>query len=326
MDRRNFSAAVAAIGLGVVAAGRASAQGYPDRSVRLVVAYPAGGGVDFVARLLARRIGELTQQTVVVENRSGVSGALGADMVAKSRPDGYTLLLASPGEVIVGPAAGQKTPYDPSKDFVPVALAGETPLALAIHPSVPASDLTQWLTHAKASDQASYGTPGAGSSMHFAGKSINQLAGTSILHVPYRGAAPAVNDLLGNQVPSVIVGMPPLVAHAKNGRVRLLAVTTARRSSAMPEVPAVAELPGMAGFHFSNWMGLFAPAGTPAAVVDRLGALIARIVQEPAVRGQLTSAGVEPAGLVGSALADFLTSERARYQSIAKTRGVRFAE
>lgn len=296
-----------------------------DKPIRLIVGFPAGGGVDFVARTVAKRLSEALRQNVVVENRSGANGALGADVVAKSRPDGSTLLLASPGEMVVGPAAGQKTPYV-ATDFVPIALAGETPLALAVHPSVPANDLPALIAQLKAGQKLSYGTPGAGSSMHFAGESLNQLAGTAMLHVPYRGAAPAVNDLLGNQVPIAITGMPPLVPHAKAGKLRILAVTTVKRSSALPDVPAVAELPGLQGFHFSNWMGLFAPAGTPLAIVDRLAALVAQIVREPAVREALLRGGVEPAGLVARDFDAFLASERQRYQAIAAARGIRFAE
>lgn len=303
----------------------AQADGWPDKPIRLVVGYPAGGGVDFVARTLAKRMSELLRQNVVVENRGGANGSLGADVVAKSRPDGSTFLIGSPGEMVVGPAAGQKTPYV-ATDFVPIALAGETPLALAVHPSVAANDLPALIAQLKGGAKLGYGTPGAGSSMHFAGESLNQLAGTSMLHVPYRGAAPAVNDLLGNQVPIAITGMPPLVPHAKAGKLRILAVTTVKRSSALPDVPAVAELPGMQGFHFSNWMGLFAPAGTPQAIVEKLGPMVAQIVREPAVREALLGAGVEPAGLVTRDFDAFLASERQRYQAIAAARGIRFAE
>lgn len=303
----------------------AQTDAWPDKPIRIVVGFPAGGGVDFVARTLAKRLSELLRQNVVVENRGGANGSLGADLVAKSKPDGSTFLIASPGEMVVGPAAGQKTPYA-ATDFVPIVLAGETPLALAVHPSLPANDLPALIAQLKGGTKLSYGTPGAGSSMHFAGESLNQLAGTAMLHVPYRGAAPAVNDLLGNQVPIAITGMPPLVPHAKAGKLRILAVTTVKRSSALPDVPAVAELPGMQGFHFSNWMGLFAPAGTPQAIVEKLGPMVAQIVREPAVREALLGAGVEPAGLVTRDFDAFLASERQRYQAIAAARGIRFAE
>jgi tripartite-type tricarboxylate transporter receptor subunit TctC len=322
MQRRHLLLAGASLPLATTAAW---SQSTPS-ATRLVVGFPAGGGVDFVARLLARRLSELTRQSVVVENRGGANGALAADIVAKARPDGLTLLLGSPGETVVGPAAGQKLPYSPTQDLVPIALAGETPLAIAVHPSVPANDLAGLIALMQGGAKLSYGTPGAGSSMHFAGESFNQLAGTAMLHVPYRGAAPAVNDLLGNQVPVAITGMPPMVPHAKAGKLRILAVTTLRRSSTLPNVPAVAEMPGMKDFNFSNWMALFAPAGTPADTVTRIAQLIVQIVREPEVREAMTGAGVEPAGLADRAFADFLAQERRRYGAIAASRGIRYAE
>lgn len=302
----------------------AAAAQFPEKPVRIVVPYPAGGGVDFVGRTLAQKLGEAWGQTVTVENRAGASGTIGADVVAKSNPDGLTLLLASPAEVLVGPIAGQKTPYNPEKDLVPVALAGETPLAIVAHPSTAGADLKAVISAGKGST-LSYGTPGAGSSMHFAGEALNKWSGASMVHVPYRGAAPAVNDALGNQVPLVIVGMPPIVAHAKSGKLKVLAVTTAKRSPTLPDVPTVAEIPGMSDYRFSNWMMILAPAGTPEQVVAKIGADVAKIVQDPAIQKRLNEAGVEPAGLTGASLRKFMDEERQRYAAIAKERNVRAA-
>lgn len=303
------------------------AQSWPDKPIRLVVAYPAGGGLDLVARTVAQRLGEVLKQQVVVDNRGGASGSIGADIVAKAAADGYTLLMASPAEVVVGPAAGQKTPYNAETDFVPVALAGETPLVIVAHPSLPAASLAEFVSYAKANPgKLSYGTPGNGSSMHFAGESLKTGTGSDMTHIPYRGAAPALNDALGNQVGIAIVGMPPTVAHVKAGRLRALAVTTAKRSSVMPDVPAVAELAGMKDYRFTNWMGVFAPARTPQAIVDRLGVEISKIVKEKATREKLAAAGVDSMGLAGNEFTSFLTSERERYKSIAKARAIRFEE
>lgn len=325
MNRLIRTLAVAALAAGAGTA--ALAQTYPDKPVRLVVAYPAGGGLDFVGRTLAQRLTELWGQPVTVENKSGASGAIGADTVAKAKPDGLTLLLASPAEVLVGPIAGQKTPYDAEKAFVPVALAGETPLAIVAHPSFPAASLSELVAAARKGGSAmTYGTPGAGSSMHFAGEALNQWSGLSMTHVPYRGAAPAVNDLLGNQIPLAIVGMPPVVAHVKAGKMKMLAVTTAKRSPTLPDVPAVAELPGLGDYQFSNWMMVLAPAGTPAEVVGKIAADVARVVKESATRKKLQEAGVEAAGLHGAELARFMQQERARYGAVAKTRNVRYAD
>ncbi|MBK7657791.1 MAG: tripartite tricarboxylate transporter substrate binding protein [Betaproteobacteria bacterium] len=238
----------------------ALAQAYPTKPIKIIVPYPAGGGVDFVARTVGLRLSEVFGQPVVVENRGGASGSIGAAAVASSAPDGYTLLLASPAEVVVGPVSGQKVPYDTARDFAPVTLVGETPLAIVAHPSVAAKDIGELIAAAK-KDPAkySYATPGGGSTMHFAGESLNALAGVSILHVPYKGAAPAVTDVLGGQVPLGIVGMPPVVQPTKAGKLKMLAVTSTKRSPTLPEVPAVAEIKGMEGYRFTNWMGLFAP-------------------------------------------------------------------
>ena len=308
-------------------ASPALAQAWPDKPIRVVVPYPPGGGVDFVSRAVAQRLGDVLKTTLVIDNRGGASGTIGADIVAKSAPDGYTFLVASPAEVVVGPIVGQKVNYDPARDLVPVTLIGETPLVIAAHPSLPAKTLPEFLALAKASPgKYSYGTPGTGSSMQFAGESLNALAGISVVHVPYRGAAPVVTDLLGGQVPVGIVGMPPTVPHAKSGKLRILAVTSEKRSSAMPDVPAVAELPGMKGYRFTNWMGVYVPAKTPQAVIDRLAAEIAKIVREPAMREKLLSQGVEPVGDTTAEFAAFLKAEFDTYSKIAKDRNVRATE
>lgn len=316
----------AALGL-VVAATAANAQQFPDKAVRLIVAYPAGGGVDFVARTLGERLNALWGQPVVIENKTGASGSIGADAVAKARPDGLTLLLASPAEVLVGPIAGQKTPYDPVSAFSPVILAGETPLGIVAHPSIPATNLAELVNvNRKTPLKLSYGTPGAGSSMHFAGEALSQATGMELTHVPYRGAAPVVNDLLGNQVPVGIVGLPPVVAHVKAGKMRLLAVTTAQRSPALPQVPTVSEEPGLANFRFSNWMLLAAPAGTPAAIVQKLADDVAQVLKVPEVRARMEAAGVAPSGLQGTELKRFMDEERARYVAVARQRNVRYSD
>lgn len=323
MNKILVAAAMAAL---TAVVSPASAQDFPDKPMRVIVAYPAGGGVDFVGRTLAQRLSAMWGQPVTVENKSGASGSIGADYVSKAKPDGLTLLLASPAEVLVGPLAGQKTPYDAQKALVPVSLVGETPLAIVAHPSLPVQDLAQLLAHAKKEPTLSYATPGSGSSMHFAGEALNHTWGTTITHVPYRGAAPAVNDVLGNQVPLGIVGLPPIVAHAKSGKMKVLAVTTAKRSPALPDVPTVSELPSLKDYQFSNWMMLLAPTGTPSAVIDKIAADVARVVQEPEIRKRLQEGGVEPAGLRGADLAKFIDQERVRYTAVAKARNVRYAE
>jgi len=311
----------------VVVASNACAQTYPAKPVRVVVPFPPGGGVDFVARTVAQRLGDTMKQTFVIENRTGASGMIGADAVAKSAPDGYTLLVASPAEVLVGPIAGQKVPYDAERDLAPVTLIGETPLVIVAHPSVAVRSLQDVFALAKKQPgKLSYGTPGNGSTMHFAGESLNAIAGISIMHVPYRGAAPAVADLLGGQVPLGIVGMPPTVPHAKSGRLRVLAVTSSERSMAMPDVPAVAELAGFAGYRFTNWMGIFVPAKTPQQTVERLARQMAQIVRETQTSEKLLSQGINPVGNSPSEFVAFLEDERGRYSKIARERNIHAEE
>lgn len=313
--------------LGVALAASAFAQGWPSKPIRVVAPYPPGGGVDFATRTVSVRLSEVLKQPIVVDNKTGASGTIGADAVAKSAPDGHTFLVASPAEVLVGPISGQKIAYDPVRDFIAVTLIGETPLVIAAHPSLPANTIPELIALAKKEPRKlTYGTPGAGSSMHYAGESLNAIAGINLQHVPYRGAAPVVTDLLGGQMSVGIVGMPPTVPHAKSGRLRILAVTSEKRSFAMPEVPAVAELPGFNGYRFTNWMGVYVPAKTPSPVVERLAAEIGMIVREPETRAKLLQAGIEPVGSRPAEFAAFLDSERKTYSKVAKERGIRAEE
>ncbi|MCD0504648.1 Bug family tripartite tricarboxylate transporter substrate binding protein [Bordetella petrii] len=318
-----------AVPLAILATGlihplEAQAAEWPDRPVRMIVAYPAGGGLDFVTRVLAQQLAKKTGQSFVVENRSGASGAIGADAVVKSEPDGYTLLVASPAEVLVSAIAGQKMPYDTQRDLAPVTLAGETPLVVAAHPAVKADSMAELLEQARADPKAfSYGTPGNGSSMHFAGESINMIANVSILHVPYKGAAPALADLLGNQIPVGIVGMPPTVAHQKSGKLKILAVTGEKRSSAMPDVPAMAEIDGFEGYRYTNWMGVYVPAATPPATVSELADAIDGVLRQEDTRKMLLAQGVEPIGNGPKAFAAFLDAERKRYEKVARERNIK---
>jgi tripartite-type tricarboxylate transporter receptor subunit TctC len=307
-----------------LAIGAQAQEPWPSKPLRAIVPYPAGGGVDFVTRTVGQRLSEVLKQPVIIENRTGASGTIGADVVAKAPPDGYTFVVASPAEVLVAPIAGQKTPYDPETDLVPVTLIGETPLVWMAHPDTPAKTMGDLIALARKQPKSiSYATPGNGSSMHFAGEALNGIAGIELQHVPYRGAAPAVTDVLGGQVPVGIVGMPPTVTHAKSGKLRILAVTSAKRSDTMPDVPAMSELPGFSGYRFTNWMGLYMPAKTPQAVVERVAAEVGKIVREPKIREKLLSGGVEPIGNTPAEFRAFLDSERASYTKVAKERKVK---
>ncbi len=301
-----------------------SSQEWPGRTVRVVVGYPPGGGHDFTARVIAQRLSEALKQPFVVENRTGASGTIATEGIAKGPADGYSFLVASPAETVVGALAGLKMSYDWEKDLAPVTVIGDTPLAIAIHPSVPVKTIRELLVYAKANPgKLSYGTPGSGSSMHFAGESLKAIAGVFIVHIPYRGAGPAVADLLGGQVPLGIMGMPPVVGPHKAGKLHILAVTSEKRSAATPDIPAMAELPGFTGYSFTNWTGVFMAAKTPPATIERLAAEIGKAVREPAIRDKLLAAGVDPLGLTTAQWVQFLAREKETYSKIAKARNIK---
>jgi len=301
-----------------------SSQEWPSKTVRVVVGYPPGGGHDFTARVIAQRLSEVLKQPFVVENRTGASGTIATDGIAKGPADGYSFLVASPAETVVGALAGLKMNYDWERDLAPVTVIGDTPLAIAIHPSVPVKTIRELLSYAKANPgKLSYATPGSGSSMHFAGESLKAIAGIFVVHIPYRGAGPAVADLLGGQVPVGIMGMPPVVGPHKAGKLHILAVTSEKRSAATPDIPAMAELPGFAGYSFTNWTGVFMAAKTPPAVIERLTAEIGKAVREPAIRDKLLAAGVDPMGLSTAQWVQMLAREKATYSKIAKARNIR---
>ena len=301
-----------------------SSQEWPGKTVRVVVGYPPGGGHDFTARVIAQRLSEVLKQPFVVENRTGASGTIATEGIAKGPADGYSFLVASPAETVVGALAGLKMNYDWEKDLAPVTVIGDTPLAIAIHPSVPVKTIRELLAYAKANPgKLSYGTPGSGSSMHFAGESLKAIAGVFIVHIPYRGAGPAVADLLGGQVPMGIMGMPPVVGPHKAGKLHILAVTSEKRSAATPDIPAMAELPGFTGYSFTNWTGVFMAAKTPPATIERLTVEIGKAVREPSIRDKLLAAGVDPLGLTTAQWVQFLAREKDSYSKIAKARNIK---
>ena len=308
----------------IAMAGPSWAADWPDRPIRFIVPFPAGGGVDTVARVYGAALGELVKQQIVIDNRPGASGAIGAQAVVKAEPDGYTFLISSPAEVMVSAIAGQPLSYNPQTDLAPVALAGETPLGIVAYPPAAPQDLKALIEQAKAKSlQLSYGTPGNGSTMNFAGEALRAATGLQWQHVPYKGAAPAVNDVLGGQIQVVISGLPPLVQHIKAGKLTALAVTSAKRSPLLPDVMAVSELPGLAGFRFTNWMGVFAPRGTPQDIVDRMGQAFEATARNPDVVKRLQDAGLDPTGIHGAAFAQFLRDEHDRYQAVASKTAIK---
>ena len=309
-----------ALAVGAFAAG---AQGFPARTVTIVVPYAPGGGHDAMARMLAERLSPRLGQTVIVENRAGANGMIGAEFVSRAAADGHTILFASPAEIVIAPSAYKSMRYDPMKDLAPVTLAGITPLVVVAHPSTNVKTLADLIALAKAKPRTlSFGTAGNASSQHLAGEWLNNLAGIDLQHVAYKGAGPATTDVLGGQIPLAIVGMAPVLPHIRQGRLVPVAVTTRERVQWAKDVPTVAETPGMAGFEVSHWMGVFVPAKTPPEVVDRLQSEIAGVLAAPDFRERLTALGVDGVGSKPAAFREFLAAEQARFARMFKLAGL----
>src|SRR6185437_10057035 len=261
-------ARLAAIALFALTAVAARGDTFPSRPIRIVVPFAAGGATDLIARVVGQKLTESLGQAVVVENRPGASGMIGADLVAKAPPDGYTLLMASTAEIAINPSLYSKMSYDPQKDLAPITLAGVTPLILVVNPASPLHSVADIVKEAKAHPGTiSFASAGNGSVQHLSGELVKVLTSTDMVHVPYKGAAPALTDVLSGQVTMFFSGMPPAMPHVKSGKLRALAVTTPKRSPAAPDVPTMAEA-GVQGFDISNWFGLLAPAGTPPGILD----------------------------------------------------------
>jgi tripartite-type tricarboxylate transporter receptor subunit TctC len=303
----------------------ANAQTWPERPVKIIVPYAAGGGTDVLARVTADRLREILGQSFVVENRPGAGGMIGADVVAKSRPDGYTLLVSSPAEIAVNPHVFKSMTYDPSRDFAPVTLLAWTPLIITAYPKLDAKNPSELIAMLKSRPgQVNYSSPGLGSLQHIAGELLNKAAGVDMRHVPYRGAAPAVQDALAGNVPLTISGMPPVTELIKSGKLQAIGVTSARRSPLLPEVPALAELgDAYKDFDISNWFGLFTPAGVPNDILQKLHQAVAKALSDPAVRQRIAEQGAEAVGNTPEEFAAFIRAESERYGRIAKLTGIR---
>lgn len=304
----------------VVAAG-ASAQ-YPAKPIRLVVTYPPGGGADTMARIFAPRLAERLGQPVVVENRVGASGQIGADLVAKSAADGYTIMLDATA-FSVNPSLYPKLPYDPLRDFAPITILVRVPNILVVTPGFAPKSVQELVAYAKARPgQLSYASSGSGSAQHLAAELFKVGAGVDMVHIPYKGGAPAIADVMGAQVPIFFGNMSSALPHVKSGRVRALAVTGNKRSANVPELPTIAES-GVPGYEVYEWNGLFAPAGTPAAIIERLQAEIARIVNLPEVSEKLAALGAEPVASSPQEAAVFLRAEITKWAAVVKQANIK---
>ena len=305
--------------LGPVAA---SAEDWPDRPVHVVVPYAAGGGTDLVARVLSIKLGEAFGQNFIVENKTGASGMIGAQFVAKGPADGYALLVASPAEIALNQNLFADMTYDPLKDLTPITLLAWTPLVLAAHPSFPANNAAE-LVKLATSQSVDFSSPGTGSSHHLAGEYINTLAGTKLVHIPYRGAAPAVSDAVSGHVKLTISGMPPVVPFLKSGNLKAIAVTSAKRSPAFPNVPALSETKGFEGFDFTNWFGLLARTGTPQAILDKVAKVAIEALKDAKVREVLETQAAVPVGNTPEQFRDFIHEESVKYKKIVQLTGVK---
>lgn len=294
----------------------AIASTYPDRPVTLVVPFTAGGMTDVLARQLSRRMQDELKQPAVVENRVGAGGIIGAERVAKSRPDGHTLLITTTAHV-VNPAITRQLPYDTEKDFVPVALLARTPNVLVVHPSVPAKNLQELIAFAKKSGGVSYGSSGTGGTTHLSGELLAARTGAPFLHVPYKGTALAVNDVLGGQIHAAFVDALTAVKYVESQKLRAIAVSTAQRNPSLPDVPTIAEQ-GVPGYETEIWIGLYAPRGTPPAIVQQLNRIAIGAMSEPAFKEMLASQGTAPGTMDAVAFAAFVKREIAKWQAIVR--------
>ena len=298
-------------------AAAAAAAEYPNRPIRMVVPYPAGGPVDITARAIGPRLTEALGQPVVIDNRGGAGSILGSDLVAKSAPDGYTLLLCTTANAI-NASLIPKLPYDMQKDFAPITMVAIITSILVVHPSLPANSVKDLIALAKAKPgQLSYASTGNGTPTHLAAELFKSMAGLDIVHVPYKGAAPAVVDLIGGQVQLSLISAPGVVPHIKAGRLRALAVTNTKRSALLPDLPTMSES-GLPGYESEGWHGLFAPARTPKAIVERLYREFAAILRTPETSAYLLNSGAEPVGMPPDQFTVKLRNEIEKWAKVVK--------
>jgi len=300
----------------------AAADDFPSKAMKIVVPFPPGAATDILARRVAQKFSESFKQPVVVENRAGATGTIGSASVAKSPADGYTLLFATTSTHGISPNLYKNMPYDPVKDFEPISLVGWSPNVLVVHPSVPANSVKELVALAKANPQKySFSSSGSGSSIHLAGEMFKSMAGVDMLHVPYKGATPAVTDLLGGQVQLMFDTVASSLPHIKAGKLRPLAVTTTKRSVALPSVPTMAEA-GLPGYEMAGWLGLLAPKGTPKEIVDKLHAEVVKIVNMPDVIESMTAQGIDLWGSTPREFLGVISKDVPMYAKLMKSAGM----
>jgi tripartite-type tricarboxylate transporter receptor subunit TctC len=314
--------AVVALVLAALAFG-AAAQSYPNKPVRIINPFAPGGATDQLARLVAQKLTELWGQSVVVENRPGASGAIGLEAVAKAPPDGYTLAIATQTTHAANPALFAKLPYDPVRDFAPLTLAGSTPLALMVQPSLGVTDVSGLIAYLRANPgKLTYASGGNGTSQHLTMELLKSMTGTFVVHIPYKGAGPALADFLGGQTNIMFDNLPTAMPHVKSGKVRAIAVSTAKRSALAPELPTMAES-GLAGFDLATWFAFFAPAATPKEITTKIAADMQRVLAQPDVKERLLAVGVDVVGSTPEELARFQRAEMEKWARIVRDSGAK---
>jgi tripartite-type tricarboxylate transporter receptor subunit TctC len=296
---------------------------YPDKPLRFICPYPAGGSVDVLTRQFAQKLSEAFKQPVIVENKPGAGGNIGADFVAKSAPDGYTILMGAVATHAINPSLYPKMPYDANKDFAPIMLLASTPNVLIVNSSIPAKTVGEFVMHAKANpDKLNFGSGSNGSAGHLAGELFKSMTGTKMIHVPYKGAGPALMALLANETQLMFDNLANATPQIKAGTVRALAVTTAARTPLASELPTLNES-GLPGFDIATWVGVFAPAGTPKPIVDRLNAELNKALSAPDVRERLKNLASDPGGGTPESFAAYIRSEQERYAKVVKLSGAK---
>lgn len=301
----------------------AAAQAYPVKPVRMIVGFSPGGSTDVTARIIAQKMTEAWRQQVIVENRPGAGGNIGAEAVAKAPPDGYTLLVATTGVMAINHRLYRTLPYDAVRDFAPVTQIGSLPLILIVHPSLPVKSVKDLIALAKAKPgQLSYASSGVGGATHMTAEIFRMMAGVDILHIPYKGSGQAMADLIGGQVPMAFDQITSSLPQVEAGKLRALAVTSAKRFSSVPKLPTMAEA-GVPGYEAVSWNGLAAPAGTPREIVGRIQGEVARIVQLPDIKERFFRDGIEPVASTPEQFAAHIRSERAKWEKVVQAAGIK---
>ena len=301
----------------------AASQAYPARPIRIIVHFPAGGPTDIVGRAVAQKLAEAWGQQTIVDNRPGAGGILGTDIVVRAAPDGYTLLFATSGSMSITPALNSRLPYNPFKDLAPISLVVINPQILVLHPSLPAHSVKELISLAKARPgQINYASVGPGSPNHLGMEMLKAMAGIDMLHVPYKGTAPALTDLLAGQVSLMFNSMPSVLPHVKAGKLRGIAVGSSTRSPAAPDIPTVAES-GVPGFEYVTWYGLFAPAATPRDIILKINAEVIKMLASPELAQRLASQGAEPASSSPEQLGKYMLEQHERWKQVIKSAHIR---